>query len=67
MKLQFKLFELNSFLLCDKLATNISKLGKATFMNHNIRKQLKLLRERYIECERYFMVCSMSVLLSVIL
>ena len=31
-------------------------------MNHNIRKQLKLLRGRYIECERYFMFCSMSVL-----
>jgi len=34
--------------MCDKLATNIAKLGKATFMNHNIRKQLKLLRGRYI-------------------
>jgi len=53
--------------MCDKLATNIAKLGKATFMNHNIGIVVRSLSGRYIECERYFMVCSMSVLLSVIL
>jgi len=29
--------------MCDKLATNIAKLGKAIFMSHNIGKQLRSL------------------------